>query len=196
MRIPLHRPAAGKICLNVEHSVARRQPVTSPSPEQPSEARCISRLLKKGVARPIFLMFASATRGSRGGELRYWRGIRCGFSSSSRLRTDSSWCRQNLRNANEIVGRGRQDKEPLDQNPSAVTCLAQPTDGLDPAKGLFDPLTFDRADAIAGMASRACVDRRAAVGIVLRHMRRTATLATAGHELGSIIVLVGAHRAA
>ena len=74
--------------------------------------------------------------------------------------------------------------------------LAQTADGLDPAERFFDPLALDRADAIAGMAGGARIDRRAAVGIVLRDMRRAAALATAGDEVSGVIVLVAAHRAA
>src|SRR5258707_7305040 len=74
--------------------------------------------------------------------------------------------------------------------------LAQPADGLHPAKGFFDPFALDRADAIAGMAGRARVDRGAAVGIVLRDMRRTAAFAAAGDKVGGVAVLVPAHRAA
>jgi hypothetical protein len=48
---------------------------------------------------------------------------------------------------------------------------------------------------LAGMVG-ACVDRRAAFDIVLRDMRRAATLAAAGDEVGGVLVLVGANRAA
>src|SRR5215469_11709926 len=153
-----------------------------------------SRLLKKFVMRPIFLMFASATRGSIGDTLRHGREIRFDFASSSRLQTDSSRCGQNLRNADEIVGGGRQHEEPFDQRPSTMACLAQTADGLDPAEGFLDPLPLDGADAITGVTGGAGIDRRAAVGIVLRHMRRTATFTAAGHEVSGIVVLVAAHR--
>lgn len=46
------------------------------------------------------------------------------------------------------------------------------------------------------MAGGARVDRRAALGIVLRDMRCIAALMTADNELGRVIVLVGGHRAA
>jgi NitT/TauT family transport system ATP-binding protein len=74
--------------------------------------------------------------------------------------------------------------------------LARTADRLDPPEWFFDPLALDRADAIAGMAGRARVDRRAAVGIVLRDMRRAAALAAAGDKVGGVIVLVGAYGAA
>src|SRR5262245_18113240 len=76
-----------------------------------------------------------------------------------------------------------------------MPCLAQPADGLDPAEWFLDPLALDRADAIADMTGRACIDRRAAVGVVLCDMRRAAAFATAGDELSGVIILVAAHRA-
>jgi hypothetical protein len=60
--------------------------------------------------------------------------------------------------------------------------LAQTTDSLHPPKGFFDPPALDRADAMAGMADRARADCRAAVGIVLRGMRRAAALPAAGDK--------------
>src|SRR5205823_13699660 len=108
------------------------------------------------------------------------------------LRTDSSRCSQDLRNANEVVGGGSQDKEPFDQRSSAMACLAQAADGLDPPEWFFDPLALDRADAISGMPSGAQIDRRAAIGVVLRDMRRAAALTTAGDEVSGVIVLVAA----
>jgi hypothetical protein len=60
----------------------------------------------------------------------------------------------------------------------------------------LDPLSLDRADAIAGVAGRAAIDRRATVGIVLPDMRRAAAPAASGHELSCIVVLVAAHRSA
>src|SRR6516165_12617309 len=110
------------------------------------------------------------------------RDIRCGFASYSTARTDSSRCGQKLRDADEIVGGGRQHEEPFDQRLSAMACLAQPADGLDPAEGFFDQLTLDRTDAITGMAGGASVDRRAAVGIVLRDMRRAAAFAAKSRD--------------
>jgi hypothetical protein len=74
--------------------------------------------------------------------------------------------------------------------------LAQTVDSLNPCKGFFDLLALDCADAIAGMAGRARVDRGAAVGIVLRDMRRAAEFTAAGDKVGGVIVLVAAHSAA
>ena len=46
--------------------------------------------------------------------------------------------------------------------------LAQAAHRLHPPERFFDAFALDRADAIAGMASRARIDRRPAVGVVLR----------------------------
>src|SRR5678815_5882749 len=112
------------------------------------------------------------------------------------IRDSSSRGGDNFRDADEIAGRRRQDKEPFDQAAPAVTGLAQAAYGLDPSERLLDLLTLDRADAIAGMACRAPIDRRASIGIILRDMRRAAAFATAGDEVGGIVVLVAPHRAA
>src|SRR5438067_1293695 len=115
--------------------------------------------------------------------------------SESALQTGSSGCRQNFRDADEIVGSCGQYEEPFHQATTAISGLAQAADGLHPPERFFDPFALDRADAIAGMPGRAGIDRRAAVGIVLRDMRRAAALAAAGDEVGGVIVLVAAHRA-
>src|ERR1700730_14274769 len=73
--------------------------------------------------------------------------------------------------------------------------LAQAADRLHPSEGFFDPLALDRADAIAGMASRARIDRGPAIGVILGGVRRAAAFATAGDEFSRIIVLVAAHGA-
>ena len=74
--------------------------------------------------------------------------------------------------------------------------LAQAADSLDPAERFFDPLALDRADAIAGMPSGAAIDCRAAIGIILRDVRRATAFAAAGDKVGGVIVLVASHRAA
>src|SRR5450755_2729518 len=155
-----------------------------------------SRLLKNQALKAIFLIFAVRARGVIGRDRRGMRGIGCDFASYSTLQTDSSRCGQNLRDANEIVGGKSQDEEPFHQAAATMPGLAQTADGLHPPKGFFDPLALDRADAIAGMTGRARVNRGAAVGIVLRDMRRTAAFAAAGDKVGGVVVLVAAHGAA
>src|SRR6188472_4319423 len=153
-----------------------------------------SRLLKKFSAMSTFSMFARVTGERMGDDCRHGRGVWHDFASSSALRTGSSRCGENLRDANEIVCGRRQDEEEFDQHPPAVSGFAQTADGLHPAERLFDPLALDCADAIAGMSGRTGIDRRAAIGIVLRDMWRAAAFATAGHEVSGVIVLVAAHR--
>src|SRR5258708_20489068 len=63
------------------------------------------------------------------------------------------------------------------------------------AEGLLDALAFDHADGIAGMTRGAAIDRRTAVGRVLRDVRRASALAAAGDEVGGVVVLVGANPA-
>src|SRR6202158_772064 len=141
-------------------------------------------------------MFAARTSGVMVGDPRCMGGMGCGFASYSTPRTDSSRRGQELRDANEIVGDSGQDEEPFHQATPTMPGLAQTADGLHPPKGFFDPLALDCADAIAGMAGRARVDRGAAVGVVLRDMRRAAAFTAAGDKVGGVIVLVAAHGAA
>src|ERR1700751_6230407 len=115
-------------------------------------------------------MCAGRMRRSMGRKRRRTRSFRCGFVSCLTLRTDSSPCCQHLRNTNEIVGRGGEHEEPLDQAAATMSGLAQTADRLDPPEWFFDPLALDRADAIAGMPGRARIDRRAAGGVVLGGM--------------------------
>src|SRR3984893_6770218 len=130
-------------------------------------------------------MFAWRTSGVMGRDPRWMGGIGYEFASYWTLQTDSSRCCQELRDANEIVGDSGQDEEPLHQAAPTMPGLAQTADGLHPPKGFFDPLALDCAEAIAGMAGRARVDRGAAVGIVLRDMRRAAAF-TAGDKVGGV----------
>src|SRR4029077_4336829 len=121
------------------------------------------------------------------GDQRRLGGDACGCTSYLTLQTDSLCCGQNFRDANEIVGGGCQHKEPLHQVTTAMACLAQAADGLHPAERLFDPVALDRADAIAVMAGGARIDRRTAVGVVLRDMRGAAAFAAAGDEVSGVV---------
>src|SRR5882724_3521788 len=98
----------------------------------------------------IFLAFAGRRSEVMGRDPRCIGGVGCGFASYSTLQTDSSRCGQKLGDANEIVGDSSQDEEPFHQAAPTMPGLAQTADGLHPAKGFFDPLALDRADAIAG----------------------------------------------
>jgi hypothetical protein len=118
------------------------------------------------------------------------------FVSSSSLQTGSSRCREQLGNANEVVGGRGQDEEPFHQATTAMTGLSQAADGLHPTERFFDPLALDCADTIAGMAGGTRVDGRTAIRIVLRDMRGAAELAAASHKVSGVIILVAAHGAA
>src|SRR3974377_2124778 len=85
-----------------------------------------------------------------------------------RLQTDSSRRGQQLWDANEVVGGGGGEDETPRQAATPMPRLAQAADRLDPPERLLDQLAFDGADPIAGMAGGTRVDRRAAVGVVLR----------------------------
>src|SRR3984893_11295097 len=146
-----------------------------------------SRLLKNAVWRRIFAMCAAATTGKMGVVIRAGCGNRYDIASYLILQTDSSRCGQKLRDANEIVSGCRQHEKPFHQRPPAMSGLAQPAHRLNPTEGLFDLFSFDRADAMTGVASSPRVDCRATVGIVLRHMRCTAALATAGDEIRRVV---------
>src|ERR1043166_6441115 len=118
------------------------------------------------------------------------------FGSFSTLQADSPYRRQKFWDADEVVCSSSEHEEPLDQPAAAMPGLAQTPDRLDPPEGFFDLFALDGADPIAGMAGRARIDRRAAVGVILRDMRRAAALAAAGDEVDRVIGLVCANRAA
>jgi hypothetical protein len=94
------------------------------------------------------------------------RGLRNGWPNGggkgpfSLLQADSSR-RQQLGDADQVIGGGREDEEPFHQRPPAMTGLAHHADGLHPAEGLLDALALDHADGVAGMARRARIDGRA-----------------------------------
>jgi hypothetical protein len=113
-----------------------------------------SRLLKKGHLKREFQVFEvrHMLRASSDGALcERFDLIFDVYGSFPVLQADSSRCGQNLRDANEIVGGGRQQKEPFHQVAAAMAGLAQAADRLHPPERFFDPLALDRADAIAGM---------------------------------------------
>src|SRR6516162_4242949 len=128
----------------------------------------------------IFVTCGSKTRRAIGLEPLPMRCIGGVGGSFLALQTDSSRRGQQLWDANEVVGCGGEHEEPLDQAATAMPRLAQAADRLDPPERLLDQLAFDGADPIAGMAGGTRVDRRAAVGVVLRDMRRAAALAATG----------------
>src|SRR5690349_17428401 len=153
-----------------------------------------SRLLKNRLLRPILVMCAARTRTIgriRGRTHTFGRY----FSAFSALQADSSY-HQKFWDADEVVCGSSEHEEPLDQAAAAMPRLAQTADRFDPPERFFDLLTLDGADPITRMAGRACIDRRAAVGIILRDMRRATALTAAGNKVSRVIGLVPADCAA
>jgi hypothetical protein len=105
-------------------------------------------------------MTATATGELIGGDRRCGRGIEWDFASFSSLQTHLCCGRQKLRDADQIVCGGGEDKEPFDQVAPPVPGLRRPPVVLIQPNGLFDPLSLDHADGIARMPSGARVDRR------------------------------------
>src|SRR5215470_5597059 len=153
-----------------------------------------SRLLKNRLLRPIFVMCAARTR-SMDRIRRCAHAIGGYFASFSTLQADSSY-RQKFWDADKVVCGSGQHEEPVHQAAATMPGLAQTPDRLDPSERFFDLFALDGADPVTGMAGCARIDRRAAVGVVLRDVRRAAALPAAGDEVGRVIVLVAANRAA
>src|SRR5438477_12762225 len=58
----------------------------------------------------------------------------------------------------QVVGRRREQKLPVDAGTSAMTELAQPTDRFHPAEDFFDAFPRHLADRVAGMASGPAIE--------------------------------------
>jgi hypothetical protein len=114
------------------------------------------------------------------------RGIEWGFASFSSLQTHLRHGRQKRWDLDQIVRDGAEDKDPFDQVAPTMPGLSQAANRLDQVEGLFDPLSLDHADGVARMAGRPTIDRRAAIGVLLRDMWSAAAFAAAGDEVGSI----------
>ena len=141
-------------------------------------------------------MSGAGRSGGKGVDPRWMRGIRYGFASFSMLQADSSLGGEESRNANQIISGRGEDEKPFNQVAAAMPGFAQSPNGLHPSERFFDPLAGGQADAIAGMTGGASVDRRSAMRVVLRHMRRAAAFAASGDKVGGVVILVGSHRAA
>src|SRR5215207_7260943 len=79
--------------------------------------------------------------------------------------------RDQLDQADEVVGGGGQVCPTLVARQAPVAQLAPAADGLGPAEDLLDPLADALAEGIAGMAGGAAVDRAAAAAGVLGDVR-------------------------
>src|SRR3990172_7278099 len=98
-----------------------------------------SRLLKNPNGGRMWLVLGSWHRSSMSRSADHGRWNRGVEGSFSLLQADSP-CRQQLGDADQVVGGGGEDEEPFDQAAAAMTGLAQAADGLDPAERFLDPL--------------------------------------------------------
>jgi hypothetical protein len=72
----------------------------------------------------------------------------------------------------QIAGSGSEGEGPANPFEPLEPGLALSGHGLDPAEGLFNPLSDMQAHGVAGMARRASIDRGAAAADVAGQMRR------------------------
>src|SRR5262245_26239369 len=86
--------------------------------------------------------------------------------------------------ADQIVGSRRKGHDPIDEGATAMSELAQPADGLQPAEDLLNQLPLLLADRIPGMTRGPIVD--GAAGDLLRDMRRDTQRPDARDEAGDI----------
>ena len=99
----------------------------------------------------------------------------------------SSRCGQQVAHPHQVVPRQCKGEHPLDSGYSAVTRLAQPCDGLEPAEDLFDPFALGLTDGIAGVAGGAGID--SAVGLA-RDVRCDLMVTQFLNELLAVIALI------
>src|SRR5271169_4064487 len=84
----------------------------------------------------------------------------------------SSTGREQIADADQVVGRRSERKHPADSIDSAVAQLVQKADRLLPAEDLFHALARPLTDGVPGVPGRAPIDRTPPVRLVLRHMWR------------------------
>ena len=113
-------------------------------------------------------------------------------SGSRPCRSMSCRLRQELGDADQVVGGERQGERHADALESAEFGLPAAADRLQPAENLLDPLALVLAHGIARMPRRTAVDRRAAALVVLRHVRGGAEVAHISDEVGGVVGLVAA----
>src|SRR5215210_2009248 len=69
--------------------------------------------------------------------------------------------RQQVPQADQVVGRRGEGHDPIDELSAAVPELPQATDGLHPAEDLLDQLPLLLTDGVTGLPGGAAVDRTA-----------------------------------
>src|SRR6266542_3137458 len=72
----------------------------------------------------------------------------------------------------QIVSRSGEDKDPVHPRGAAMAQFAQQADRLQPAEDLFDPFALLLTDLITAVTGGATINGRAAIGVVLGHVRR------------------------
>src|SRR5436190_11243606 len=80
-----------------------------------------------------------------------------------RSRRSSDRLRDEIAPAHEIVGRGAETKQPIDEASATVPKLAEERDGLQPAKRLLNEFALTVTPAVTRVSRGAGVDRAAAV---------------------------------
>src|SRR5215211_6915089 len=102
--------------------------------------------------------------------------------------------RDQLDQADEVVGGGRQFGPALVAGQPEVAQLSPAADRFGPAEDLFHPLADALADGVAGMAGGAAVDRAAPSLGVPGDVRRHLALPAGGDKRPRVIVLVRPQR--
>ena len=102
---------------------------------------------------------------------------------------DSGCRRREVAHPNQIVGGECQSEYPVDSQESAVTGLAQPGDGLEPARRLsFHTFALLLTNRVARMTNGAFIDN---AGLFARNMGSDLVVTQLLHEVLAIVSLVG-----
>src|SRR5467141_4490910 len=72
----------------------------------------------------------------------------------------------------QVVSGGGEDEDPVDAFGAAMAQFAQQADRLQPTKDLFDPFALLLTDLITAVTGGATINGRAAISVVLGHVRR------------------------
>ena len=79
---------------------------------------------------------------------------------------------QQAADAHDVVRRGGEGEDPVDERSASVAQLPQTANRFHPAEALFDELPFLLTDGVAGVPGRARIDRAASARRMLRDVRR------------------------
>src|SRR6476659_3671436 len=94
----------------------------------------------------------------------------------------SSLLRDEIAPAHEVVGRGAETKQPIDEASATVSQLAEERDGLQPAKRLHNEFALAMTPAVSGVSRGAGIDCAATVAeLVLGDMWRDPHPSDSGH---------------